>query len=259
MPGLQHGLVVGDRGFLLLRLAQFQRAAAAGRRRRSASVTLGPTIVLQRTRLEQIADVQRVEADGAVQLHGRIESRDRDADLGGRRMQLRPPPRECRGAGAPVRKARRAGPRGGTDAHLVRAPSRARNAPGGWSSSKPSALMYSDSCCCKLRNLRADGFDLGRGVLDVERRSARRCCCRSCTTLEDVAIDLADCRWRCRSASARREAAYSRAPIPPDSTPVHRGADRRPGRPGHRRLRPGGGHGPRGRAPMRRRSRCCSR
>src|SRR5580698_9203931 len=87
VPGLQHGLAVVDGRFLLLRFTQLERAAqtAAGEDRQRDT---GANHVLQRTRLEEILDVQRIKTDGTVELDLRIEIADGDADGRGRGMKL---------------------------------------------------------------------------------------------------------------------------------------------------------------------------
>src|SRR5882672_3448585 len=88
MPALQHRLVIRDRRFLLLRIAQFEGAlllAAREDRQRYAR----SDHVLQRTAFPEVSDVQRVETRGAVQLNAWTERSDGNADIGRGRMQLR--------------------------------------------------------------------------------------------------------------------------------------------------------------------------
>ena len=131
---------------------------SASSRDRSASSTLG---------VEQMLDFQCVETDGAVQLHLGIEVADGDADVRGRRVQLilggadvRTPPREF--GGNAERDARRAGARQG--AHTKLGLERSRRL----IQEQAERVDVLGFLLLQLRNLGADRFDLGGGVLDIE-------------------------------------------------------------------------------------------
>ncbi len=87
VPGLQNCLVIGDACFRLLCRTKFEHALEP----RAVEDRQGhawPSHVLQRARLEQVVEVEGIEADTAVELKFGIERSDGDADIGGSRVQL---------------------------------------------------------------------------------------------------------------------------------------------------------------------------
>ena len=82
VPGLQNGLAVKYRSFPLLGVAQFHGPfrAASGEDRQAHA---GSHHVLQGTAFPEVGEIQRVEADGAVELDARIECANGNADGGG--------------------------------------------------------------------------------------------------------------------------------------------------------------------------------